>query len=389
MQTAKAKQVPTVVSGQGATLQLSDSSRLLDFASGGFGHGAAPVAVAVARQMAINPLATRHFLSLPLAHFTARLAGICPGDLEVAYLCSSRSEAVEGALKLARGLRPGRSKVVALRGADHGSTLGALSVCGRESMRRPLPRLLFDGVLAPDPGRIGDLIDRETAAVIVEPWPGGDGLPVTGAGWLKALSARCSESGALLIADETRSGIGTTGLMFGVEHESVVPDLLVVGGALGGGVMPLAGYVTRRELNDRVYGRRDPTLHASTTGGNPAACAAGMATLQMIEQEGLLARAREGGDRLLSALHELRLRHPDAIGEVRGVGLFARVQIATGDAGAVAAAALERGLGCEIDLDLPGLVLRPPLLVTREEIDRALDALDAAISPSVPSGAAR
>jgi acetylornithine/succinyldiaminopimelate/putrescine aminotransferase len=388
MQTAKAKQVPTVVSGQGATLQLSDSSQLLDFGSGGFGHGATPVAAAVARQMAVNPLATRHFLSLPLAHFTARLADACPGDLEVSYLCSSRSEAVEGALKLARGLRPGRSKVVALRGAHHGSTLGALSVCGRESMRAPLPQLLFEAALAPEPGRIGELVDRETAAVIVEPWPGGRGLPVADRGWLKALSARCSEAGALLIADETRSGAGTTGAMFAVEHEGVVPDLLVVGGALGGGVMPLAGYVTRRELNDRVYGRRDPTLHASTTGGNPAACAAGMAALRMIAQDGLLARAAERGDHLLSGLHELRHRYPDAIAEVRGIGLFAQALIPSG-AAAVAAAALERGLGCEVDATLPGLVLRPPILVSEEEIDRALEALDAAVALTVPSGAAR
>jgi putrescine aminotransferase len=388
MQTAKAKQGPTVVSGRGATLQLSDSSQLLDFCSGGFGHGATPVANAVARQMAVNPLATRHFLSLPLAHFTAQLAGVCPGDLEVSYLCSSRSEAVEGALKLARGLRPDRSKIVALWGAYHGSTLGALSVCGRESMRVPLPRLLFDGVLAPEPGTISDLIDHETAAVIVEPWPGGEGLPVPDAGWLKSLSARCTKLGALLIADETRSGVGTTGLMFGVEHESVVPDLLVLGGALGGGVMPLAGYVTRRELNDRVYGRRDPTLHASTTGGNPAACVAGMATLQMIEQEGLLARASESGDHLLSALHELRRRYPDAIAEVRGIGLFAQIQIRAG-AAAVAAAALERGLSCEVDPTLPGIVLRPPILATEEEIDRGLEALSDALALTIPSGATR
>lgn len=388
MQTAKAKQVPTVVSGQGATLQLSDSSRLLDFASGGFGHGATAVAVAVARQMAINPLATRHFLSLPLARFTARLAAVCPGDLEVSYLCSSRSEAVEGALKLARGLHPDRGKMVALGGAYHGSTLGALSVCGREDLRGPLPRLLFDAAFAAEPGELGDLVDRETAAVIVEPWPGGRGLPVPDAGWLRALSARCSESGALLIADETRSGIGVTGTMFAVEHEGVVPDLLVVGGALGGGVMPLAGYVTRRELNDRVYGRRDPTLHASTTGGNPAACAAGMATLRTIEQDGLLARASEGGRRLLTSLGELRRRHPEAIGEVRGIGLFAEVQL-DADADAVAATAFDRGLSCEAEPSLPGIVLRPPLLVGDEEIDGGVEALGEAIALAVPSGAAR
>jgi putrescine aminotransferase len=388
MQTPKPNRGPVAVSGQGATIQLSDASRVLDFASGGFGHGATPVVTAVAGQMSVNPLATRHFLSLPLAHFTARLAEVCPGDLEVCYLCSSRSEAVEGALKLARGLHPGRSKVVALQGAYHGSTLGALSVCGRESIRGPLPHLLFDCVLAPEPEKIADLIDRETAAVIVEPWPGGSGFPVADAGWLQALSARCSESGSLLIADETRTGTGTTGLMFGVEHEGVVPDLLVVGGALGGGVMPLAGYITRRELNDRVYGRRDPTLHASTTGGNPAACAAGIATLQMIERDGLLARARDSSRHLLSGLHELRHRYPDAIAEVRGVGLFAQVQVRV-DAAAVAGAALDRDLNCEIDSTLPGIVLRPPILVSEEEIDRGLAALDDAIAVIVASGAAR
>ncbi|HSS33848.1 MAG TPA: aminotransferase class III-fold pyridoxal phosphate-dependent enzyme [Solirubrobacterales bacterium] len=389
MPAPKPNRGPVAVSAQGATIRLSDASSLLDFASGGFGHGAAPVAAAVARQMAVNPLATRHFLSLPLGQLTARLAARCPGDLEVSYLCSSQSEAVDGALKLVRGLCPDRHKIVVVRGSNHGSTLGALSVCGRESMRAPLPPLLFEPIIAADANATIGLVDRDTAAVIVEAWPGGHGLPGRDPGWLRALSGRCSESGSLLIADETRSGVGISGAMFGIEHESVVPDLLVLGGGLGGGVLPLAGYVTRRDLNDRVYGRRDPTLHASTTGGNPAACVAGIATLEMVEREGLLERAATRGSQLLSALRELADRQPDSIKEVIGVGLFAQVRLAGPDAGGVAAAARSLGLACEVEAELPGVLLRPPLLVTEEEIERGVEILGDAIGLAVPSGAAR
>jgi len=339
--------------------------------------------------MSVNPLSTRHFLSLPLAHLTARLALECPGSLEVSYLCSSRSEAVEGALKLAHAVHPGRTKLVAVSGAEHGSTLGALSACGQPSRRDPLPRLLFEAELAPSPVETADLVDRDTAAVIVEPWPGGPDLPVPEAGWLRELAASCAACGALLIADESRSGVGVTGSMFSIQREGVVPDVLVVGGALGGSVLPLAGYVTRRGLNDRVYGRRDPTLHASTTGGNPAACVAGLATLEMVKREQLPARAEASGLRLLAGLRELRRRHPDTVGEVRGAGLFARVRTKTGEADAVAAAALERGLICEVDPGLPGIALRPPLLSTPEEIDLGVEALDGALATATPAGAGR
>lgn len=383
--------LPHAVAGDRATISLADESNMLDFESGGFGHGARRVMTAVARQMSVNPLATRHFLSLPLARFAGRLADLCPGDLDVAYLCNSAAEAVEGALKLARGFHRERLEFVALEGSRHGTTLGALSVCGVEGMRSPFSRLPLRAVFADGPDGIEELVDRRTAAVVVEPWPGGDGRSVAKAGWLRRLAARCSATGTQLIADETRSGVGRTGAMFAIEHEGVVPDVLVLGGALGGGVLPVAGYVATRSLNDRVYGRRDPTLHASATGGNPAACAAGMATLDMIADEDLLAAVRAKGALLGEGVTVLRERHRETIDATHGVGLFFRIDFhSAGVAEAVAAEALDRGLASRLaGGGSSSIELCPPLLVGRDEIERGLEILGAALLAVAPSGAAR
>jgi putrescine aminotransferase len=375
-----------------ATIRLADDSSLLDFETGGFGHGARQVESAVVAQMSVNPLATRHFLSLPLANFASHLADACPGDLEVSYFCNSGAEAVEGALKLARGFHGDRRRFVALEGAYHGSTLGALSVCGVEEMRTVFTRLPLDAAFASDANRVEDLVNGETAAVIVEPWPGNARFPGFSEGWLRELSRRCAATGALLIADETRSGIGRTGVMFAIEHEEVVPDILVFGGALGGGVLPVAGYVAGHRVNDRVYGRRDPTLHASATGGNPAACAAGVATLRMIEEEGLLNQTITKGDLLLTGLRTIANRHPETIAGAHGVGLFARVDFhREGAAAVVVETAFERGLAircASAGARSVGIELSPPMLASEAEIQRGLrifgDAVAEASSREAP-----
>lgn len=375
-----------VVAGDGATLRFGDDSRVLDFETGGFGHGAARVERAVRAQMRVNPLATRHFLSSPLAALTTRLAGACPGGLEVSYLCNSRAEAVEGALKLARGFHRGRSRFVAVAGGYHGSTLGALSVCGVKALREPFSGFALEVDLAPASDGAEDLVGLDTAAAIIEPWPGGIGGASPPAGWLRRLARRCAETGTLLIADETRSGIGRTGTMFAVEHEDVVPDILVLGDALGGGVLPVAGYVAARSVNDRVYGRRDPTLHASATGGNPAACMAALATIEAIERDGLLNHVAATGDLLLSGLRRLALEWPDAIDGVYGLGLFARIGFRRArEAITVAETALREGLavGHGGGFGQPAEIeLCPPILVNRDEIRAGLGIFRDAIATS-------
>jgi putrescine aminotransferase len=381
--TSTTDRAVTAVAASRGTIQLSDHSAQIDFETGGFGHGARQVERAVMEQMQRNPLATRHFLSLPLARFAARLADSCPGDLEVSYFCNSGSEAVEGALKLARGFQRNRTRFVAVRGSYHGSSLGALSACGIESIRSRFACLPLSVEFSAAPDQLEGFIDSSTAAVIVEPWPGGSGSRATD-GWLKRLADRCAANGTLLIADETRSGVGRTGTMFAAEHERVVPDILVIGGALGGGVLPVAAYVSSRDVNDHVYGQRDPTLHASATGGNPAACVAGLATLQMIEDKHLLKRATATGGLLFEGVRRLADRYPKVISAIHGAGLFAELLFHTEKSTQeVTEAAFEHGLAVRRASDGSHwnvIELYPPILVDDSEIHAALRILEESIA---------
>jgi putrescine aminotransferase len=376
----------------GATIELGEEAALLDFESGGFGHGSREIVESVLAQIRRNPLSTRHFLSLPLARLSRRLASICPsgGDLQVSYLCNSGSEAVEGALKLACGFRRERRRFIALEGAYHGSTLGALSVCGLRDMRRPFLRLPLEASLVSDVSALPERIDEETAAVIVEPWPGGRGRPVPQAGWMRRVAERCRETGTLLVADETRTGLGRSGTMFAVDQEEVVPDVLVVGGSLGGGVLPVAGYVASRRVNDRVYARRDPTLHASATGGNPAACAAGLATIDLLERADLLSSVRERSALLEKGLTEIAARHASIVADIRGVGLSFWIDLRGPPlARKLACRAWEGGLalGSPTSSDDVSLRVFPPLLVAAEEISRGLEILEATLDKSEAAAA--
>jgi putrescine aminotransferase len=389
------------VSAHGATVRTSTGRELIDLASAGFGYRHPRVCLQVAEQMRALPLSSRMFFSPPLASFARRLAELTPGDLEVCYPCNSGSEATEGALKLVLGYqrdqrhqrhqRHQRRRIVAATGSYHGATLGALGVCGIAALRRPFRSLPVDATFLPygDLGALDRIIDEETAGVIVEPVASGAGVRVPPPGYLRALRERCSATGTLLVADEITCGLGRTGRRFAVDEEAVVPDILLLGDALGGGVLPIAAYVTRREVNDRVYGKRDPALHGSTTGGNPAACVAALAALEVIETEGLAARAAAAGERIRAAFGEWRARHGSAILDAAGRGLLAALRLADADtARAVQRRALAGGALVRLDGLAAGeawIGVRPPLLVDAGELDSGLRtlalALDEVLSP--------
>jgi putrescine aminotransferase len=367
----------------GATVGTSDGGELVDLASGGFGYCDARIVEAVASQMRALPLSSRHFLSAPLAAFVECIAAVAPGDLSVVYPCNSGTEAVEGALKLARGYRRGRPSVVAVGGAYHGATLGALALRHRTA-DPPVTVVCVEG---------GDLaaaeraVDERTAAVVVEPVVSAPEVRVFAPGYLAGLRRVCDRAGALLVADEVTTGLGRTGVRFAVERDSVVPDVLVLGGALGGGVLPIAAYVTTRRINDRVYGRRDPVLHSSTTGGNPSACVAALAMLRVLDEDGLEGHCRVEGRRLLAGLGDLARRHGNRVSLGGACGLLASLRLAShGFAQRVQRAALAHGVLVRVDRLPSGagsLVLTPPLVVSRAELDRGLAALDAALAADV------
>ncbi len=345
------------------------------------GHRHPRVLAAVRDQLDRMPMSVRTMPSAALAELAERLAAFTPGDLCYTFVCNSGAEAVEGALKLAR-LVTGRVGFVAMQEAFHGKTLGALSATGREYYRAPFAPLVpgFTHVPFGDAGAVDDAIGPDTAAVILEPIQGEAGVIVPPPGYLREVRGICDRRGVLLIADEIQSGLGRTGRRFGVDHEDVVPDILTVAKALGGGVIPIGAFIARPALWG-PFGRQ-PYIHSSTFGGNPLACRAAIATLEVLEGERLPERAAAMGERFLGRLHDLRRRYPAVIRDVRGRGLLLGVEFVHSDyALMVAAEAGHRGVITFYTLNKPEVIrIAPPLTITPDLIDRAAAGIDRAVA---------
>ena len=289
------------------------------------GHRHPRVLEAVRDQLDRMPMSVRTMPSAPQAELAERLAVLTPGDLQYAFFANSGAEANEGAIKLAR-LATGRPGIVAMQEAFHGKTLGALSATGREYYRRPFEPLVpgFSHVPFGDAAAVEMAIAPTTGAVMLEPIQGEAGVIIPPAGYLREVREICDRRGVLLIADEIQTGLGRTGRLFAVEHEQVTPDIMTLAKALGGGVMPIGAFVARPHLWERL--RQDPYIHSSTFGGNPLACRAAMATLEVVAEERLAERAEELGAYFLTRLREIEARHPRVIKAVRGRGLMLGIE---------------------------------------------------------------
>lgn len=368
-----------------ATVTTVDGRDIVDLASGSFGYSHPRILAAVAGQLAVMPLSARLFLSRPLARLVQYLAEVTPGDLAVTYPCNSSTEAMEGALKLAMGLRRSRRRVIAMAGSCHGTTLGALGISAGTHPRMAA-RLPIRACFIP----FGDIAalrqalhDERSSAVVLEPWSCGAGLDVPPPGYLTAVRKLCDESGALMIVNESITGLGRTGRLFAVDSEDVVPDIIVIGGALGGGVMPVGAYVTTREINARVYGRSGPWMHGSTTGGNPLACTAAVAALDVIESDDIPGTCRANGARVMAALRSMHVENPLLTTGVSGAGYLAALGLRDHvTAAAVARRALVRGALTRVEVTPGGrasIGIRPPLIATAEELDRGLESIALAL----------
>jgi acetylornithine/N-succinyldiaminopimelate aminotransferase len=305
-----------------------------------------------------------------------RLAELTPGELSVVYFTNSGTEAVEGALKTARKFT-GRSRLLALEGSFHGDTFGALSVGGNPVYRRPFGPLLPDVEFLPfDDESALDRIDASAAAVIVEPVQGEGGVRVPRDSFLPALRRRCTQVGALLIADEVITGFGRTGRLFACEHWQVVPDILVLAKALGGG-MPLGAFVGRAEVMQTLS--HDPPLaHVTTFGGHPVSCAAGLAALDVMLRERLPERAAQRG---ASWLTQLRSLCGGPLRAVRGLGLLLALDFDTPDATRrFVARCFEDGVILNWTLHRDTVVrLAPPLTITDDEVTQATTVIGNAL----------
>jgi putrescine aminotransferase len=370
---------------EGAIVRDIDGKEYLDFSGGPavfiLGHRHPRVVQAVLQQIQRMPMSVRAMARRPEAELAALLAEVTPGDLRYSFFCNSGTEANEGAIKLAR-LETGRPGIIATEGGFHGKTLGALSATGRDKYRKPFEPLVpgFTHVPFGDAEAVASAIDAQTAAFIVEPIQGEAGVRIPPDEYLPRVREICDRRGVLLIADEVQTGMGRTGRMFACEHWGVVPDILTTAKGLGGGVMPIGAFTARPHLWEKMAA--EPFLHSSTFGGNPAACAAGVATIQTILEENLPPRAVEMGETLMASLRDLQRKHPSMIRDVRGRGLLIGVEFDHPDiALMVVGWALTHGVILYFSLNNPEVLrIAPPLIITRQQIAMGAERLDAALS---------
>ena len=287
-----------------------------------------------------------------------------PAPLKSVYLTNSGTEATEGALKLAKRIT-GRFEIVSARHAYHGNSQGAMSIAGQESTKSAF-RPLIPGTKFINFNQIDDLqqITEQTAAVILETIQGSAGFVVPENGYLQAVKDRCEEMGALLILDEIQSGVGRTGKLYEFMHHNIVPDIMITGKGLGGG-MPIGAFISSKE--NMLHLVEHPKLgHITTFGGQPVIAAAGFATLHHIIQTGLMQQIEEKEQRIRK-----NLQHP-VIQEIRGKGLMLAAMVATPElATKIILRSLEKGL-ILFWLLFEGRAIRitPPLNITLNEIDQ-------------------
>ncbi len=373
------------VRAEGCYVYNSEGERYLDCLGGpgvfSFGHSPPAIIARVREQLERMPLSSHLLLNPLTGELAERLAAACPGDLQWVFFCNSGAEAVEGALKAARAFT-GRPGFVSTIGGFHGKTFGALSASGRDTYREPFQPLLpgFTHVPYGDADALAQAVTEETAAVILEPIQGEGGIVVPPDGYLTRAREICDAAGALLILDEIQSGVARTGKMWGCDWEGVVPDIMTVGKAIGGGVMPLGAFVARPQVWD-IFDE-NPYLHTTTFGGNPLACAAGLAALAEVERLDLCTAAAERGEQMLAGLRKIAARHEGMIGEVRGRGLLVGMEFVDPDiAGLVIAGLANHGIIAAYGLNNPGVIrLEPPLIISAEQVDEVLVALDATIA---------
>jgi putrescine aminotransferase len=376
---------PVEVRARGSTIWDHTGKAYLDFAGGygifTLGYMHPRVVEAVRAQLELIALSGKTMFNVLLGRAARRLAELAPGDLQISFWCNSGTEAIEGAMKLARAAT-GRAKIVGTQDAFHGKTLGALSVSGRDAFQAPFRPLLADSVCVPYAKTESlEAALSDAAAFVVEPVQGEGGVHVPPAGYLREVRAICDRTGALFVADEVQTGLGRCGFRFACDRDAVVPDVMALAKGLSGGVVPVGAFVTRPHLWNRAFGQA-PLLHTSTFGGNELACAAALAALDVLEEEGLAQAARVRGEQLLRGASAIGDEYPAVIREARGIGLLIGVELTNeGYGGWIIPEMLKRGVTAAWTLNAQRVIrLEPPLIVTEAEVDRALAALRAGVA---------
>jgi len=364
---------------EGIYLYSPDGKRYTDLISGigvsNIGHRHPKVIQAIKDQLDkhLHVMVYGEYIQSAPNLLAKKITGLLPKSLSCCYFVNSGTEANEGALKLAKRYT-GRTEIVSFRKSYHGSTHGSLSVSGNEVKKRAfrplLPDIRFiDFNVAPDL----EQITPGTACVIMETIQGDAGVRIPSVSYMKALRDRCTKTGALLILDEIQCGMGRTGTLFSFEQFGIVPDILTVAKAFGGG-LPLGAFIADRQIMKSLT--HDPMLgHITTFGGNPVCCAAALATLQVIEEENLLATVEEKGK-----LFETLLTHP-RIKAIRRIGLLFALDFESAEmVGRIVEEGKKLGIICYWFLSHPNSFrIAPPLTITHEQIKESCAAILQAI----------
>lgn len=370
-QTSAAPLALEIVKAEGCAFWDADGKNYLDAIGGisvaNVGHRHPKVIAAIQQQLDayLHVMVYGEFVQSPQVRYAKALTDHLPHHLNSVYFTASGAEAVEGAMKLAKRVT-GRMEIVAFNKSYHGSTQGALSIIGDEYWRNAF-RPLLPGIQHLQYNSIDELnqITENTACVIAETVQAEAGIIAPQNAWLKALRNRCTATGTLLILDEIQAGFGRTGALWGFEKLGVVPDILLLGKALGGG-MPLGAFIANIQLMQQLTD--NPVLgHITTFGGHPVCCAAGLAAFHALLDEGLMAAVEKK-----AALFQQRLVHP-RIRAVRAFGLWLAVEFESFEqCKTVIDHCIEKGLITDWFLFAPQcLRLSPPLTITESEIESA------------------
>ncbi|HET9109460.1 MAG TPA: putrescine aminotransferase [Ktedonobacterales bacterium] len=374
-------------SGRGATFTDVLGRSYIDCLGGygllSLGWSHQKVVAAVKAQLERAPMPTQELLDWPRGMLADLLSKITPGDIQYAFFVSSGTEAIEGAMKFAKAATGKSGFIAAVRGF-HGKTAGSLSLMGKAKFRKPAMPLLSnvyhvpygDAAAVEQQLRIAREVGNDIAAVVMEPVQGEAGAIVPPDDFWPRLRALCDEYEVLLIADEVQTGLGRTGALWGVNHWNVTPDIICSAKALGGGVMPIGSFMATERIWKTFID--DPFFHTTTTGGNPLACAAAIATINVVLEDDLPRQAAEKGDYFIERLQSLAARYDNVYEKITGKGLLIGQHFHDAEIGyKVSAGLFHRGVLISGTLTSAQTIrIEPPLVIEYDEIDEVLNRLE-------------
>ncbi|MDH4057201.1 MAG: aspartate aminotransferase family protein [Cyclobacteriaceae bacterium] len=378
-QTTDQPYLIAIEKAEGIYLYSPDGKRYTDLISGisvcNIGHRHPKVIKAIKDQLDkhMHVMVFGEYIQSSSNNLAQKLVSFLPPSLNCCYFVNSGTEANEGALKLAKRFT-GRTELISFKKSYHGSTHGSMSVSGNEIKKSAFRPLLPDvRFIEFNNAKDLELITTKTACVIMETIQGDAGVRVPSKEYMKAVRKRCNETGALLILDEIQCGMGRTGKLFAFENFDIIPDILTLAKAFGGG-LPIGAFIADKKIMKSLT--HNPALgHITTFGGNPVCCASALATLQVIEEENLLETVEEKGN-----LFEKYLQHP-AIKEIRRIGLLFAIDFESPKlVNRIVQAAKEEGVICYWFLSHPNSFrIAPPLTITNNQIKESCESIIVAI----------